>query len=64
MDVSRLWDNIEGYEKIMRVGRQMAHCLQVASYLVAVRAQTINGSGNKFDKFVETSLEKKIRIFT
>ena len=29
MDVSRLWDNIEGYEKIMRVGRQMAHCLQV-----------------------------------
>lgn len=59
MDVSRLWDNIQGYEKTMKGWAADGTLPSSRAIWLPVRAQTINGTGNKFDKFVESTLVKK-----
>ncbi len=63
MDVSTLWDNIESYEETMRGWAADGTLPSSRAIWLPVRAQTINGSGEKFDKFVDSSLEKKDENF-
>lgn len=57
MDVSRLWENIEGYEKTMRGWAADGTLASSRAIWLPVRAQSVNGNGVKFKDFVDSNLQ-------
>lgn len=63
MDVSRLWENIEGYEKTMRAWALDGTLASSRAIWLPVRAQSVNGNGVKFKDFAYTNLQGESEEF-